>query len=80
MITEHIARICHNDPACSKWHIDRCILEVGVDAIFLATGVLLELGGAVIEDACWLHPVKGAQHINLAEFDAILEGVNLVLH
>ena len=33
----------------------------------------------VIEDACWLRPTNDAQHINLAELDAALKGVNLAL-
>ena len=33
----------------------------------------------VIEDACWLCPINNAQHINLAELDAALKGINLAL-
>ena len=33
----------------------------------------------VFEDACWLPPANDAQYINLAELDAALKGINLVL-
>ena len=35
--------------------------------------------GTVVEDACWLHPEKDSQHINLAELDAIIKGINLAI-
>ena len=54
-------------------------MNVWVDASSLAIGVLLEKNGAVIEDACWLRPMNDAAHINLAELDVVLKGINLVL-
>ena len=54
-------------------------LNVWVDASSLATGVLLERDDVVFEDAYWLRPTNDAQHINLAELDAALMGINLAL-
>ena len=51
-----------------------------VDASSLATGVAIEYDGAIIEDTSWLRPVHADKHINLAELDAVLRGVNLALH
>ena len=51
-----------------------------VDASSLATGVAFEYGRAIIEDASWLQPVHADKHINLAELDAVLRGINLALH
>ena len=45
----------------------------------VATGVALETNGMVIEDACWLCPTNGSQHINLVKVEAALKGVNLAL-
>ena len=45
----------------------------------LATGVVLERFGTVLEDACWLRLKNDAQHINLLELDATLKGLNLAL-
>ena len=54
-------------------------MNVWVDASSLALGVLLENDVAVLEDACWLWPANDAWHINLAELDAVVKGVNLAL-
>ena len=79
MIAELLARVRQEDPACGEWCVDGCDLNVWVDASSLATGVLLERNGIVVEDACWLRPEKDPQHINLAELDAIIKGINLAL-
>ena len=50
-----------------------------MDASSVATGDALETNGTVIEYACWLRPTNDAQHINLAELNAALKGVNLAL-
>ena len=39
----------------------------------------LGTNGTVIDDACWLRPINDAQHINLAELDTALKGINLAL-
>ena len=54
-------------------------ITVWMDVSSVATGVVLETNGMVIEDACWLHPTNDAQHINLAELDVALKGANLAL-
>lgn len=33
----------------------------------------------VFEDACWLHPDSGSQHINFTKLDAIIKCINLAL-
>ena len=53
-------------------------LDVWVDESSLATRVSLEHDVAVVEDASWLRK-KDTQHINLAELDAVLKGINMVL-
>ena len=54
-------------------------ITIWVAASCVATEVALETNGTVIEDACWLRLTNDAQHINLAELDAALKGVNLAL-
>ena len=44
-----------------------------------ATGVVVESGESLIEDVCWLRPAREDKHINKAELDAILRGINLAL-
>ena len=79
MMTETVARVRQEDPARGDWCVNGREMSVWVDASSLAIGVLLQSCGTVLEDACWLRPVNDAQHINLAELDAILKGINLAL-
>ena len=49
------------------------------DASSIETGVLLEIGRVVAENAAWLRKKDDASHINVAELDAVRKGVNLAL-
>ena len=79
MIKEVLTRVRKEDPARGRWCVDGQTLSVWVDASSLATGVSLVYDGAVVEDACWLRPAKDSQHINLAELDAVIKGINLAI-
>ena len=79
MVKETIARVKQDDPAKEDWCVQGDELNVWVDASSLAVGVLLEKNGAAIEDACWLRLTNDAAHINLAELNAVMKGVNLAL-
>ena len=50
-----------------------------VYASSLVIGVALERHKTVLEDTCWLRPENDAQHINLAELDTVLKGINFAL-
>ena len=80
MLDEIVMRSSQTDPARGDWCADGQEVTVWVDASSLATGVAIEYAGAIIEDASWLRPVHADKHINLAELDAVLRGVNLALH
>ena len=45
----------------------------------LALGVLLEINGVAVEDAAWLRKKEDFNHINVAELEAVLKGINLAL-
>ena len=79
MIKEVLTRVHKENPARGRWCVDGQALSVWVDASSLATGVSLVYDGAEVEDACWLRPEKGSQHINLMELDAIIKGINLAI-
>ena len=79
MITEVVARVRQKDPVRGKRFVDGPELDVWVDASSLATGVSLEYDGAVVQDASWLRKERDTQHINLAELDAVLKGINMAL-
>ena len=51
---------------------------IWVDASSLALGAALEVDGEIIEDGCWLRPSESA-HINMAELDAVIRGINLAV-
>ena len=76
MLQELLSRVSEADPAKGKWDVQG---TVWVDASSLATGIVLEVAGDVVEDASWLRHKSDAGHINLAELDAVLRGVNLAI-
>lgn len=75
-----VAKVFEADPAHGKWHVafggDRTV-NVWCDASSIATGVVLETGGVVIEDSAWLRPMDDGHHINVAELEAAIKGINL---
>ena len=79
MIKEVVVRVCQEDLMWGKWCVRGPELDIWVDASSLATGVSLEQDGAAVEDASWLWKERYTQHINLAEVDAVLKGMNMAL-
>ena len=49
---------------------------VWCDASSIALGVVLEIDGNSVEDAAWLRKKDDFAHINLAELNAVLKGIN----
>ena len=79
MMFETIESVQQDDPACGDWCVDSKEMNIWVNASSVAIGVALEWRERVLEDACWLRPEDNAQHINLAELDVKLKGINLAL-
>uniref|UniRef100_A0A5S6QMY9 RNase H domain-containing protein n=1 Tax=Trichuris muris TaxID=70415 RepID=A0A5S6QMY9_TRIMR len=77
-LEEIIQRVKEEDPARGAWNVSGDKARLWVDASSLALGVMLEVDGSVVEDAAWLRP-DDAQHINMAELDAVIRGLNLAL-
>lgn len=77
---EYVAtRLVKEDPCCGPWCVNGDQVVVWTDASALATGVVLETPqGDVIEDACWLRR-DDSSHINMAELDAAIRGINLAV-
>ena len=75
------ARLDSADPARGQWCWTGGRATVWTDASSIATGVVIETpDGGVMEDACWLRPVDAAAtHINMAELDAAIRGLNLAV-
>ena len=75
-----IQEVLKGDPVKEEWHIVRS--KEGViwcDTSSLALGAILEIGGAMAEDAAWLRKKNDNAYINVAELDAMMKGVNLAL-
>ena len=76
---ETIASVFQSDPVGGDWCVDGNEMKVWVDTSSVATRVALGVNENIVEDACWLHPFNDPRCISLAELDAVIKGVNLVL-
>ena len=80
MLRDVIERVNIKDPVTGVWHVQKSNNGViWCDASSLALGVLLEINGAIVEDAAWLRKKDDFNHINVAELEAVLKGINLAL-
>ena len=78
MISETLQRVKMEDPARGRWDVTGTAAVVWVDASSVALGAVLEVDGEVVEDASWLRKSTDS-HINLAELDAVVRGINLAV-
>ena len=80
MIMEVMEKVIKCDPAKGVWNVKpNASLTVWCDASSLAKGVVIMQGDKKIEDATWLRSKSDAMHINVAELDACIEGLNMAL-
>ena len=80
-IREIVDEVKRNDPVVGKWHVPKSDSgSVWVDASDLALGVKLEVGDTVAEDGTWMRKIDDYNHINVAELEAVLKGINLAVH
>ena len=68
------------DPVQGRWAVP-CVNEgqVWCDASSLATGVILQIGDVIVEDAAWLRKKHDAAHINVVELDSVIQGLNMAI-
>ena len=78
-LVEVMARIRTDDPVRGRWDVTGTAAVVWVDASMLAYGAVVEVQDEVIEDASWLRKAECTSHINMAELDAVLKGLNVAL-
>ncbi|XP_043240252.1 uncharacterized protein LOC122390888 [Amphibalanus amphitrite] len=78
MVMETLQRVKTADPARGRWDVTGDEGVVWVDASSLAIGAVLEMEGSIVEDACWLRK-NPETHVNLAELDSVVRGINLSL-
>lgn len=78
LMKETVDKVRFNDPVRGKWAAVGSEARVWTDASSLALGVALEIDGHIVEDASWLRK-EDSSHINMAELDAVIKGLNLAL-
>lgn len=79
-IAETVERVKKSDPVHGGWSVATTSkAKVWCDASSLAIGVALEIDGVIAEDMAWLRKKNDNSHINVAELDAILKGMNLAI-
>jgi len=77
---ELLAKVRIEDPVRGLWGVDSGDpVTVWTDASSLGIGVVLDVGGRIVEDASWLRKGGDYSHINVAELDAVTRGVNLTI-
>ena len=80
MIRELISRVKSEDPVRGEFQVPPSTHgRVWCDASSLGIGVAVEIGGTVVEDAAWLRKRDDVTHINLAELEAVVKGLNLAM-
>lgn len=83
-LAEHLweieGRLKGDDPVHGSWLVDgEAPITLWADASDLAVGACLEVKGQIIEDADWMRPKNDSRHINCAELDAVIRGLNMAL-
>ena len=72
---EIITRSYQMGPSHGDWCVDGQDVTVGVDGSFLVTGVVIENGEFIAEDASWLQLVHKDRYINLAKLNPVLRSI-----
>ena len=74
-----MSRLDLDDPVKGIWSVSSVKLNVWCDTSQIAYGVALERKKQIIENGGWLRKADDGTHINLAELNAVIKGVNLAM-
>ena len=77
MLKDLLADVASSDPVGGRWDAMAKEGKIWCDASSLAVGCALEINGSIVEDASWLRKKEDGSHINMAELDSVLKGLNL---
>ncbi|GFO06854.1 Gag-pro-pol polyprotein [Plakobranchus ocellatus] len=78
LIQEVVEQVQKEAPVRGKWNVpSEAKGVVWRDASNLALGVVIDIGGVTAEDATWLRKKDDYNHINVAELESALKGMNL---
>ena len=79
-LKEILKRVRKEDPVRGTWEVPTGEKgSIWCDASNLAMGVLLDIEGNIVEVAALIRKKKDLAHINIAELEAVLRGINLAL-
>ena len=77
---EVLSRMRSEDPVKGIWSDpSHGVMNIWCDASKIAYDITLEKEGKVIEDGSWLRKLDDGAHINLAELNAVIKGVNVAM-
>ena len=76
---EVVSRLDVDDPVKGIWSASSEKLNVWCDASQIAYDIALERKNHIIEGGGWLRKPNDGTHINLAELNAVIKGVNLTM-
>ena len=79
MLSELLEEVRSSDPVGGRWEAPSDAGRIWCDASSLAMGCALEIDGNIVEDAAWMRKKDDGGHINMAELDAVLKGMNLAV-
>ncbi|XP_067937046.1 uncharacterized protein [Watersipora subatra] len=80
MLDEVSDKLKKHDPVFGQWNVNDLTRDkIWCDASSLAIGVCLEMDNQIVEDASWLRGNNDSAHINLAELDGGVKGINLAI-
>ena len=77
LLKKIVEKVIKIDPVGGRWEVSGAMGPIWCDASSLAIGCSLEIDDDIIEDAAWLQKKENGGHINMAELDAVILGVNL---
>ena len=78
IVQEIVNQTSVQDPVRGRWQVTPSTEgDVWTDASDIAVGVVIETGGVKAEDGSWLRKSDDYHHINVAELDGVLKGINL---
>jgi len=74
---ELLAKARSEDTVRGSWCVNSGDpVTVWTDASSLGIGVVLDVGGRIVEDVSWLRKEADHPHINVAKLEAVARGIN----
>ena len=72
--------LCVSDTVSCTWSVSKDeSVRIQCDASSWAIGAVLEVGGTVVDNGCWLRKKRDPLHINVAEPQSVIKGLTLAI-